>query len=111
MSLDDYLIDAVIKNKKDLKEFLIKYHKKESVYVFNTYDFFDYIVFTIEAKNNMTCLKVLEKINKLKDDFCEVVESISEDTYFEFNIKLFDRLLKDYLMIKNKEGKSLKLAA
>lgn len=111
MSLDDYLENAVIKNKKDLKEFLIKYHKEESVYIFNTYDFFDYVVFMIESKNNLTCIKVLERINKLRDDFCEVVESISDNTYFEYNIKLLDRLLKEYFLEKNKLGKSLKTAA
>lgn len=106
MSLDDYLQDIDMTNIMELKTAIKIYHKKEKVFLFNTYDYYDYIVQILEKNpsiNNYEIFNSFQLKHDIYNTFDIIVKELSKDTYLVVDQDLFDDLMKDYFKFINKK--------
>lgn len=107
MSLDDYLQDIDISNFNELKNAIKTYNKKEKVFLFNTYDYYDYVVNILEKNKNINNMNELYSFLNNTNVYLNldlIIKSISKDTYLAIDDGLFEDLMKDYFNFVNKKG-------
>lgn len=107
MSLDDYLQDIDIANFTELKTAIKIYHKKEKVFLFNTYDYYDYVIQILERNKNIKDMNDLYSFlnnNNVYLNFDLIVKGLSKDTFIIFDDILFEDLMNDYFKFINKKG-------
>lgn len=102
MSLDDYLQGIDIMNRNEIVSSIRLYSEKEKVDLFNTYDFFDYVINCIEKRPMMKKIKRLndETFSFMKDEFRDHIYSFSKTTYLEVDYDLFSQMLDEYSKVR-----------